>query len=159
MVLIPSKETNTMLKKGRGYRCESYAELGEHLASEVVNFEIFALGNDHIAQDACAALGLRDTHSECAAETDDALNSLVNEIKDAIEKNFGLAAKAVWLGEKDDVKEHYCEEDEEPDEIKIGKDWLAISQIGPDGTLFIRPSEPPSKKAKELVKKQREALW
>jgi hypothetical protein len=149
MVLALSEEAKSMLRAGKGYRCESYAGGGSSIASEVMRFEVEELGNASMASEACKALGLRGKASDCDTE------GILDEVIVEIEKIFGPRAKVLWLGLEEDVKDHYCGEDEEPDEHKIEDDWLVISDIGPDGALFLKPSDGVKEKIKALVKRQR----
>ena len=121
-VFRKSKEVNQMLKDGKGYRCESYMGSAERRAAIIVRYEVEEMGNEHIIEDACKALGLDDCN-------------LDNVLK-AIEKEFGPDAMAIWLATKEYASKYYCGPGERPTAILIPKDAVIISDLKDEGALF-----------------------
>lgn len=52
-----------------------------------------------------------------------------------------LDARVIWLGLGENVKEHYCEPSKEPDEYKIPKKAIIISDLGDEGQLLLMSND------------------
>lgn len=117
-----SNEVNQMLKDGKGYRCESYMGSAERRAAVIVRYEVEEMGNEHVVDEACKALGLDDCN-------------LDNVLK-AIEKEFGPDAMAIWLATKEYASKYYCGPGERPTAILIPEDAVIISDLKDEGALF-----------------------
>lgn len=122
-VFRKSKEVNQMLKDGKGYRCESYMGSAERRAAIIVRYEVEEMGNEHIIEDACEALGLDDCN--------------LDNILKAIEKEFGKDAMAIWLATKEYASKYYCGPGERPTAILIPENASIISDLKDEGALFI----------------------
>lgn len=151
MPLTP--ETKEMLRDGKGYRCESYGGSGVSKALEVIRHELDEQGNTHIIDEACVALGI-----PCDCETPVRCDEALDLIAKVITEAFGPGATAVWMGRHDDVKERYCQPDEEPDEFPLFEDALVLSDLGEEGALVLRPAKRFTTKGRELVAQQRREL-
>jgi len=123
-----SIETQKMLRGLVGFRCETYGGSGVRNVIDVVETEIFGLGNEHVLRDSCRALGI--PVASCCIE------NLILDLK----KRYGGDAEnsyAIWLGRYEDVKESYCGPDETPERVPIPTDALVLSDMGPEGALFV----------------------
>lgn len=115
-----------------GYRV---GEPQETRAVDVIEFEVVALGNHHIAKDVCKALGGKD----CEVGDDPA--PIMDYIKTLIEKRFGVDAIAMWLCDSPT----WAEKRYGPGEsykVMVPKEAILGSDLGTDGKLWIwkRPS-------------------
>jgi hypothetical protein len=146
-----SEETKRMLKEGRGFRCESYGGSGKRKATDVIPFEVRELDNYHIAEDVCKALGF-----SCKCWEPEECDESLKRIEQFIIENFGPGAQAVWVGTREAVVEHYCQPDEQPDEMELTEEHLVISDLGDDGALVLMPAKRFTKLARELVAQQRQ---
>lgn len=111
-----SSELKQLLRERKGYRCESYSGSGVRNAREILKFEIEENGNESMLKEAC-----------------DALKTTKCSKKSVYKRLEGLTG--IWLATKQGV-ERYCE-GATPDEIKIPKKAIAISDLGDDGVLFV----------------------
>jgi len=117
-----SKTLKEMLRKKKGYRCESYSGSRVRRADVVVDFETFELNNIHVLVDVCKALGGKN------CEWDERI--VFRALKDELSKY-----DAIWLTSKSASK-LYCG-DEEPDEYSIASDMIPTCDLDKDGTLFL----------------------
>lgn len=101
-----------------GYRV---GEPEETNAKKVIEFEVVELGNEHILVDVGKALNVTPT---------------LPVIKGAIDERFGPGAEAIWLC---DTLEHAVKRygPGEAYSVEIPPDAFVISDLGPDGKLWI----------------------
>jgi len=114
-----------MLDEKKGYRCESYGGSGEWKAKKVIIFEVEDLGNLGVLEESCEALNIKK--KKCTLDV----------LIETIEKQFGPDAGVIWLGTKEDVKERYCEENEDPIEFDIPEGAVVLSDLDEEGALFL----------------------
>lgn len=133
-----SKETEELLRSGRGYNCESYGEFyGLQPFRKVLEHEVEDMYNVHILEETCRELGIKCRGLEDPANVRTCMGAAEREI----ERRFGADSKVVWLGTRSDVRTRYCAPREKPVQYAIPKEAMVMSDLGPDGTLFLFPEE------------------
>lgn len=133
-----SKETEEMLRLGRGYNCESYGEFyGPQPFKKVLEHEVEDMYNVHVLEETCRELGIRCRGLEDPAN----IRVWMEAAEREIERRFGADSKAIWLGTRSDVRTRYCTPGEKPVQYAIPKGAMVMSDLGSDGTLFLFPSE------------------
>ena len=101
-----------------GYRV---GEIGESKASQVIDFEVEELGNDHILTDAAKVLNSKPAKSA---------------VLEVIDSCFGKDAQAVWLTKtKKRAEEMYGPG--EANKITIPEGAVILSNLGDDGQLWV----------------------
>ena len=123
-----SADTVKMLQEKRGYRTESAYGSGVRRPSDVVRYEWYELDNqeDYPLDNMIEALNLPN-------------NLTADEVFLRIEQDYDDKYEALWLAEKGECKELYCDPGEEPEEYKIPDGAIVLQDLGPDGALFLMP--------------------
>lgn len=145
-----SKETEEMLGSGRGYNCESYGEFyGPQPFRRVLEHEVEDMYNVHVLEETCGELGI-----ECRGLEDPAnIRACMEAAEREIGRRFGADSKAIWLGTRSGVRTRYCAPGEKPVQYAIPKGAMVMSDLGPDGTLFLFPEEKGEEWAKDILRR------
>ena len=104
---------------------------------KVLEHEVEDMYNVHILEETCRELGIKCRGLEDPANVRTCMGTAEREI----ERRFGADSKAVWLGTRPDVRTRYCSPGEKPVQYAIPKGAMVMSDLGPDGTLFLFPRE------------------
>jgi len=138
-----SEETEEMLRERIGYRCHSYSvfrDTSYPTVDEIIYHEAMEMGNDHILEDVCKALGITDLDCSGRGHEDNPLDPReVDAIIDRVAELYGPGARALWLGTLNTVLSRYCTDDEVPESYPIPPEAIVLSDLGPDGALFLFP--------------------
>ena len=142
-----SETLKKLTADGYGYRNETCYGSGVRLLSDVIYFEIEALGNIDIIE--TMAKLYKPELIEYLYEEDgdsyvypDELINVQEEILKILEEKLNTKRDnlhAIWLTTEYAVNKLYCNQCAETDirKIKILNSWLPISDIGYDGILYV----------------------
>ena len=131
------------------YRTEAFSGSGVRDGVEVVWYEIFKLGNIDILD--CLSRTILNRHSICEVMMqcqqnlenngyvedmgEEDAKAFVRRIIEAVNEETGKNVNyALWLADKETVKNIYHGEDEDIDSYQTGS--VVLSDIGYDGTLY-----------------------
>ena len=140
-----SETLKTMLATHTGYRNESYSGSGVRDLMDVIYFEIEELDNMDILYTMSKFYGLdfsnyieteddyEFVHPECYQKVFDVIAGFVEKKLSADRKNL----EAIWLTTKEAVDKIYSKYGKKVTGYSFTEDWIPISDLGEDGTLFV----------------------
>lgn len=142
------KNLEKMLKSKKGFRTEAFSGSGVDNPRDIIRFE-FSMGNTDIIDYVNTNYNILNSYicddwdelievsQENASDiTDEIIDFLTNKLKVGEDKLKGL-----WLAGKGAVRNVYGGEDSFIDEYSLDRDYVIISSLGYDGSLFIFKEE------------------
>lgn len=136
-----SEDARELLNSFTGYRYEGYSEFGMETpqsAKAVIEYEIRTLGNNMLPE-IRHRLGL--PRWKYSLIDDANLVLALDDTYKALDRRFGPGAVAIWFASRRGVGHYADPGSRAPSEYRIPRDALMITDLGPDGQLFVMTRE------------------
>lgn len=128
-----SEDARELLRSFVGYRSNNYGYSPRPIkAEDSIEHEVRGLGNIHVLKDVERALRLRPAPKR----SDEDIVLALDRVFEEINRRFGPNAMTLWLATRKGVG-RYLSNRERPSEYIIPRSAIIISDLGPEGQLFL----------------------